>query len=232
MLKVENLDFAYRSGEKVLRDVSIDFPQGHIFVVLGLSGSGKTTLLRLLGRFLKPTAGRILLHDQELQKMAEKDLRQKLGFVFQQLYLFPHYTVMENMTLAPVHVLNQNEEASRKKALDMLDHLAVADFADQYPAQISGGQAQRVAIARALMLSPEYLLLDEPTSALDVNTTEDFGKLLLDLQQETTFVVVTHDITFASQVASHGVLMSEGQVTSHGDMEDLLRAFQGETVTS
>jgi len=226
MLEINNLTHIYANGHKALDNVRIQFPSGHIFAILGESGSGKTTLLRCLGRFIRPTKGNITIHGRPLREIPEKALRQKLGIVFQQLCLFPHMTVLQNMTLAPRKVLGMDADQAEEKAAGMLERLGISQTAEQYPAQISGGQAQRVAIARALMLEPEYLLLDEPTSALDVNITGEFAQWLLDLQGVTTFVVVTHDIPFASHVASSGVLLQEGKVTAEGDMNGILEQFQ------
>ncbi|NQU42892.1 amino acid ABC transporter ATP-binding protein [bacterium] len=226
MLEINNLTHIYANGHKALDNVRIQFPSGHIFAILGESGSGKTTLLRCLGRFIRPTKGNITIHGRPLREIPEKALRQKLGIVFQQLCLFPHMTVLQNMTLAPRKVLGMDADQAEEKAAGMLERLGISQTAEQYPAQISGGQAQRVAIARALMLEPEYLLLDEPTSALDVNITGEFAQWLLDLQGVTTFVVVTHDFPFASHVASSGVLLQEGKVTAEGDMNGILEQFQ------
>jgi ABC-type polar amino acid transport system ATPase subunit len=163
------------------------------------------------------------LHDRDIREIPEVEFRRSIGIVFQDLYLFPHCTVLENMILAPVKVLKRKRREAEEDASGMLRKLGIENIKDSYPSQISGGQAQRVAIARSLLLKPEYLLLDEPTSALDVNTTEDFGRWLVDLKEETTFVVVTHDVLFASKVATSGVLIDEGAVRAQGSIEEILR---------
>jgi cystine transport system ATP-binding protein len=142
--------------------------------------------------------------------------------VFQDLYLFPHLTVMENLTLAPVNVLDKQKEAAEEEARKTLVKLGIEEIASAYPANISGGQAQRVAIARALLLKPTYLLLDEPTSALDVTTTEEFGQWLLHLKEETTFVIVTHDVLFANKIAGSGVLLEKGEVIFSGKIKEIM----------
>lgn len=147
----------------------------------------------------------------------------ELNSVFQKLYRFPHKTVLENMIMAPVYVLEESKASSRREAKKMLDRLGIIDTADQYPSQISGGQAQRAAIGRALMLKPAYMLLDEPTSALDANTTDDFADWLIDLRGETNFIIVTHDILFAQKVASRGVYLSGGKVVDCDSIDNIVR---------
>ena len=222
MINIEHLSFTYSSGVEALKDVSIELPRAHIFAVLGKSGSGKTTLLNCLGKFLKPRQGTITCNGQNIYDMNEVEFRRTIGVVFQELYLFPHLTVMENLTLAPMKVLDQEKATAEKKARKSLVKLGIEEIAGAYPAQISGGQAQRVAIARALLLKPTYLLLDEPTSALDVTTTEEFGQWLLHLKEETTFVVVTHDVLFANKIAGSGVLLEKGEVIFSGEIKEIM----------
>jgi len=222
MLEIKNLSYTYPDGNKALSNVNITFPKAHILAILGKSGSGKTTLLKCIGRFLLPQSGAILLDDKNTLEIGQREFRRSIGIVFQQLYLFPHLTVLQNMTLAPIRVLGKSKEESEVQAVDTLKRLGIEELAEKYPSQISGGQAQRAAIARSLILKPEYLLLDEPTSALDVDTTEEFGKWLLDLRAETSFIIVTHDILFASKVVSSGTLLSKGGVQYSGDIEKIL----------
>jgi ABC-type polar amino acid transport system ATPase subunit len=222
MIRIRDLSYTYPTGVTALRDVNVELPRAHILAILGESGSGKTTLLKCIGRFLPVQEGCILFHDRDITKIPEIEFRRSIGIVFQSLYLFPHLTVLENMTLAPRKVLKKDPEESRDGAIRMLAKLGIESLSDTYPSQISGGQAQRVAIARSLLLRPEYLLLDEPTSALDVQTTEDFGRWLLSLKEETTFVVVTHDVLFTSRVATSGVLIDQGSVIAQGNIKDIL----------
>jgi ABC-type polar amino acid transport system ATPase subunit len=228
MLEVDRVDFAYDGGPGILEEVSLSVEPGTIAAILGESGSGKTTLLKCVGRFLRPRSGEVRLDGRNVRDLPEKDLRARLGIVFQELDLFPHLTVLRNLTLAPEKVLGERRDAVERRAREMLVRMRMAETADRHPSEISGGQAQRVAIARALLMEPEYLLLDEPTAALDVDTTDDFGRWLLELRELTTFVVVTHDVAFASQVASTGTLLKEGRVIREGTLEEILEGFGAE----
>ena len=222
MIKIENLSFEYSSGTRALEDINIEFPPEHILAVLGESGSGKTTLLRCIGRFLRPRHGSITLHGRDIRELTEVELRKAIGIVFQKLHLFPHMTLLENLMLAPMTALGRGRKEVRADADEMLHRLGIAELSESYPAQISGGQAQRAAIARSLMLKPEYVLLDEPTSALDINTTEEFGRWLVELKSDTTFVIVTHDIPFASKVATSGVMIADGRIVAQGSISEVL----------
>ncbi len=222
MIEVKNVSYSYGQDEEAIVDLSVQFPPGEISAVLGESGSGKTTLLMCMGRFQQPCRGSIELSGVDIFTIPEKDFRKKVGIVFQKLYLFPHKTVLENMIMAPVYVLEESKASSRREAKKMLDRLGIIDTADQYPSQISGGQAQRAAIGRALMLKPAYMLLDEPTSALDANTTDDFADWLIDLRGETNFIIVTHDILFAQKVASRGVYLSGGKVVDCDSIDNIV----------
>jgi ABC-type polar amino acid transport system ATPase subunit len=223
MINIEKLSYRYSSGVEALKNITIKLPPEHIFAILGRSGSGKTTLLKCLGKFLKPQKGTITYKNQNIYEMKEVDFRRTIGIVFQELYLFPHLKVLENLILAPVKVLRMDRQTAENEARGTLEKLGIIEIADAYPAQISGGQAQRVAIARALLLKPTYLLLDEPTSALDVSTTEDFGHWLLHLKAETSFVIVTHDVLFANSIATSGVLIEKGAVKFSGKISEILK---------
>jgi len=222
MIKVENVSYTYTGGTPALQDVNIEFPKGTISAVMGESGSGKTTLLMCLGQFYRPRKGSIKFDDRDIFDIPEHEYRSMVGIIFQDLHLFPHLTVLDNMTLAMIHVAGKEKDEARNKALETLDRLGIRELADSYPSQISGGQAQRAAIARGLLMKPEYLLLDEPTSALDIGTTDEFAKWLLDLKEETNFIIVTHDIIFARQVASAGVYLTGGKIVDSGKIEDIL----------
>ncbi|MCF7869656.1 MAG: ATP-binding cassette domain-containing protein [Candidatus Omnitrophica bacterium] len=222
MLKIKDLTYSYSQGATALIDISMGLPREHILAILGRSGSGKTTLLKCIGRFLTLQKGDITLDGESIYKMERKKLRHLIGIVFQQLYLFPHLTILENMCLAPVKVLKRNESSAKKEAKEMLNKLGIKNLADRYPSQISGGQAQRAAIARALIMKPQYLLLDEPTSALDLNTSKELGEWLLELKAETTFVVVTHDVLFTKNIANSGFLLSEGKLKTKGNMKHIV----------
>jgi len=223
MINIKGVSYTYPSGTQALKKVSIELPQTHIFAIMGASGSGKTTLLKCIGKFLRPQQGKIRYNEQDIFDIPDAEFRKLIGIVFQQLYLFPHLTVLENMMLAPQKVYDLPENKAKNNSLDMLEKLGIQSLAYQYPAQISGGQAQRAAIARALVLKPAYLLLDEPTSALDVKTANEFGEWLVDLKEKTTFVIVTHDILFTRDVATSGVLIKAGEIQATGPMDTILR---------
>ncbi|MFW5817317.1 MAG: amino acid ABC transporter ATP-binding protein [Planctomycetota bacterium] len=232
MIRIEDLEYTYESGTQALEHVSVEFPRGTTSAVMGESGSGKTTLLMCLGRFLQPTGGAITLDGDNIFEIPEQTYRKQVGIVFQRLYLFPHMTVRENMTLAPRRVLDVPARQARTEAMDVLDRLGIADLAENYPSQISGGQAQRAAIARGLVLRPEYMLLDEPTSALDANTTDEFAAWLREIHEETNFIIVTHDLPFARKVASQGVYLSDGRVQDTGEVETIIgHVRSGQLVT-
>jgi len=223
MIEIRDLTFRYGDGTAALTDVNVSFPSGEAQAILGESGSGKTTLLMCLGRFLRPAEGQILMDGRDIFSFDEREFRRRLGIVFQKLYLFPHLTVLQNLELALVHVTGEGRAAARRRSREMLQRLGISEIEDSYPAQISGGQAQRVAIARGLVLRPEYMLLDEPTSALDANTTDEFAAWLREIRDQTSFIVVTHDLLFADKVASHGVYLSGGQVLSRDEVGKIIR---------
>lgn len=226
MLKIENVSFRYPDGSMALKDCSFELPRTHILAILGESGSGKTTLLNCIGRFLRPKSGTITLNGRDIGDIGEVEFRRSIGIVFQKLHLFPHLTVLENLILAPTKVLKMDIEEARQEAMSTLERLNIGELSERYPAQISGGQAQRAAIARALVLKPMYLMLDEPTSALDINTTSEFGRWLVNLKEETTFVIVTHDVPFVRGVATRGVLLENGTLSAAGDIETILNDLE------
>lgn len=212
-------------GEKhVLKDVSLEFPAGQTTVLVGPSGSGKSTILRSLNLLEQPDRGTYdfdELHLNFTKSVSRKQkllLRQKTGMVFQDYNLFPHLTVLQNVTEGPIRVLKQSKEAANQEALEILSKVGLRDFADAYPAQLSGGQAQRVAIARALAMKPEYVLLDEPTSALDPELELEVLRVLLKLAQENqSLIIVTHNMAFARRVADKIVFVEDGTIKYDGD---------------
>ncbi|TFG61283.1 MAG: amino acid ABC transporter ATP-binding protein [Deltaproteobacteria bacterium] len=228
MIEVQNVSFTYPDGSPALRDVSLSCPPEHIFAIMGFSGSGKTTLLNCIARFLHPQSGCILLDGQDIAGMEARVFRRQVGVIFQHLNLFPHLNVLENMTLAPRRVQDRPETDARAEAMEMLERLRIADLALSYPSQVSGGQAQRVAIARGLILKPRVMLLDEPTSALDAKTTMEFAQWLRELQSDTGFIIVTHDLPFAEETAEKGVFMEAGKVREEGHIRDLLQHSTGD----
>lgn len=227
MIRVEGLGFRYNDGTEALKGVAMEFHKGRITAVLGESGSGKTTLLRCVGRFLVPDRGSITLDGQDIFGMDEPEFRKRVGIVFQRLSLFPHLTVLENMTLALTKVRGMDEDEAGQKAHAVLDKLGIGPLSQSYPSQISGGQAQRAAIARGLVLEPSYMLLDEPTSALDAATTEDFAAWLTELREHTNFIIVTHDTLFAARAADTGYQLSAGQVAAEGPIDDIIDEVRG-----
>jgi ABC-type polar amino acid transport system ATPase subunit len=223
MIEIHNLSYKY-AGSKInaLKDINIQLPSEHVVAILGHSGSGKTTLLNCIAQFIRPTIGKITIDGQNIAMIDKKAIHSIVGVVFQKLNLFPHMTVINNMTLAPIKALGVPEKQAQKNAMEMLEKLSIAELAQRYPVQISGGQAQRVAIARALMLQPKYMLLDEPTSALDAQTTADFAEWLRELREETCFIIVTHDLPFAEKVASYGVFLQDGAVKNEGNIQEII----------
>ena len=226
LIQVRNLKKYYKGGQiKALDDVSADINKGDVMVIIGPSGSGKSTFLRSLNLLEIPTEGSIIFEGVDITqkkgpdgKKLDIDLhRQKMGMVFQHFNLFPHKTILENMTLAPIKVKGADKEEAEKKALELLDRVGLRDRADAYPIQLSGGQKQRVAIVRALAMEPDVMLFDEPTSALDpemVGEVLDVMKALA--KQGMTMVVVTHEMGFAREVGNRVVFMDTGKILEEG----------------
>ncbi|MBQ9414614.1 MAG: amino acid ABC transporter ATP-binding protein [Clostridia bacterium] len=223
LIKVEGLQKDF-GEKKVLQGIDIEIDQGDVVVVIGPSGSGKSTFLRTLNLLEVPTGGRIFFEGVDItDKTVDINLhRRKMGMVFQQFNLFPHMTVLGNMTLSPIKVLKMPKAEAEKKALSLLARVGLADRAESYPGQLSGGQKQRVAIARALCMDPDVLLFDEPTSALD---PEMVGEVLDVMKQlaanHTTMVVVTHEMGFAREVGNRVLFMDEGKIAEEGAPTDI-----------
>ncbi|MBQ8588009.1 MAG: amino acid ABC transporter ATP-binding protein [Clostridia bacterium] len=232
LICVENLKKYYMGGEvKALDDVSIDFKKGEVVVIIGPSGSGKSTLLRSLNLLEEPTEGHIYLESQDIlgPKTDINLMRRKMGMVFQQFNLFPHMTILKNLTVAPVKLLKMSQSEAEKKAINLLSRVGLADRAKAYPAQLSGGQKQRVAIVRALMMNPEVMLFDEPTSALDPEMVGEVLDVMKELASEgMTMIVVTHEMGFAREVADRVVFMDEGQIIEEGTPEDIFQSPQSD----
>ena len=223
MIDVKNLHKYFGSLE-VLKGIDCHIDKGECVCVIGPSGSGKSTFLRCLNLLETRTKGDIVIDDMHL---TEKDfdvdaMRKRVGMVFQHFNLFPHLTILENVTLAPIRHKMMTEEQAKEKAMELLNRVGVGDKADNYPAQLSGGQKQRVAIARSLALSPEVMLFDEPTSALDPEMVGEVLEVMKQLAQEgMTMVVVTHEMGFAREVANRVFFMDGGGILEEGTPEQI-----------
>ena len=223
MIDVKNLHKYFGSLE-VLKGIDCHIDKGECVCVIGPSGSGKSTFLRCLNLLETPTKGDIVIDDMHLTgKNFDVDaMRKRVGMVFQHFNLFPHLTILENVTLAPIRHKMMTEEQAKEKAMELLNRVGVGDKADNYPAQLSGGQKQRVAIARSLALSPEVMLFDEPTSALDPEMVGEVLEVMKQLAKEgMTMVVVTHEMGFAREVANRVFFMDGGGILEEGTPEQI-----------
>ena len=220
IISAQNLKKHFGNGNiKALDGVSADISKGEVVVIIGPSGSGKSTFLRCLNLMEVPTDGAILFNGSNItDKNVNINIhRQKMGMVFQHFNLFPHKTILQNMTLAPIHLLKKTKEEAEKKALTLLERVGLADRANAYPSQLSGGQKQRIAIVRALAMEPEVMLFDEPTSALDPEMVGEVLEVMKELAAEgMTMVVVTHEMGFAREVGNRVLFMDEGKLVEQG----------------
>ena len=223
LIKTENLQKSF-GKLNVLTGIDMEIKKGEVVVVIGPSGSGKSTFLRCLNRLEEPTGGTILFENTDITspKCNINIHRQKMGMVFQQFNLFPHLTVLRNLTIAPIKLLGMSKEDAEKSGMELLERVGLADKANAYPNQLSGGQKQRVAIVRALAMNPEVMLFDEPTSALDPEMVGEVLDVMKDLAKEgMTMVVVTHEMGFAKEVADRIVFMADGVVAEEGTPKDI-----------
>ena len=222
IIKVENLHKSF--GElKVLRGIDQEIERGEVVVVVGPSGSGKSTFLRALNMLEPPTEGKIIFEGTDLtDKGTDINLhRQKIGMVFQHFNLFPHKTILENITIAPIKILKQSKEAAEKKGMDLLKRIGLEEKADSYPSQLSGGQKQRIAIVRALAMDPDVMLFDEPTSALDPEMVGEVLEIMKKLaKQGMTMIVVTHEMGFAKEVGTRVIFMDEGVIAEENEPKE------------
>lgn len=230
MIKVKNLHKKFEDLD-VLCGINEHVSQGEVVVVIGPSGSGKSTFLRCLNLLETATEGEIYVDDELITapKVDVNRIRQKMGMVFQQFNLFPHLTIMENITLAPVLLKKMTKEQAVKKGQELLERVNLGEKAAAYPAQLSGGQKQRVAIARALAMDPEIMLFDEPTSALDPEMVGEVLDVMKDLAKSgMTMVIVTHEMGFAREVASRVLFIDQGIVMESGTPEEVFNNPQNE----
>ena len=227
IIRADGVQKYFKGGAiKALDGVSAEIRKGEVVVVIGPSGSGKSTFLRCLNLLEVPTGGHIYFNDVDItDKKVNINLhRQKMGMVFQHFNLFPHMTILDNMTLAPIQVKHVDKAAAEEKALALLDRVGLKDRAGAYPIQLSGGQKQRVAIVRALAMEPEVMLFDEPTSALDPEMVGEVLEVMKQLAEEgMTMVVVTHEMGFAREVGDRVLFMADGKLLEENTPEELFR---------
>ena len=236
LIEVKDLCKYFRGGTvRALNGVSLTIGKGDVIVIIGPSGSGKSTFLRSLNLLETPTSGSVVVEGTDItkKKNAQRkriDLdahRRKMGMVFQHFNLFPHKTVLENLTISPLLVKKTDKAAAKAKAMELLERVGLADRADAYPSQLSGGQKQRVAIVRALAMEPDVMLFDEPTSALDPEMVGEVLDVMKQLARDgMTMVVVTHEMGFAREVGNRVVFMDEGRIVEQGTPEEIFRRPQ------
>ena len=218
LIKVDNLCKSF-DNTAVLKGINAEIDKGDVMVVIGASGSGKSTFLRCLNLLEEPTSGSIFFEGVDITDASVNINihRQKMGMVFQQFNLFPHMTVLRNLTLGPIKLLKQSKEEAEANAMKLLERVGLADRADAYPSQLSGGQKQRIAIVRALAMNPDVMLFDEPTSALDPEMVGEVLEVMKQLAKDgMTMVVVTHEMGFAREVGTNIVFVDEGVIVEQG----------------
>jgi len=228
IIRTEDLHMHFKDGKiRALDGVTAQIERGEVVVVIGPSGSGKSTFLRCLNLLENPTGGKVFFEDTDITD-PKTDInihRQKMGMVFQHFNLFPHMTILQNMTLAPMKLLKRSKEDAEKQARELLERVGLGDRANAYPNQLSGGQKQRVAIVRALCMNPDVMLFDEPTSALDPEMVGEVLDVMKELAHEgMTMVVVTHEMGFAKEVGDRVIFMADGKIVEQGTPEKLFSA--------
>ncbi len=217
-INVSNLKKSFGSNE-VLKGIDLEVAEGEVVCIIGPSGSGKSTLLRCLNKLEEVTDGHVLIDGQDITEKTTdiNKVREEIGMVFQHFNLFPHLSVIDNITLAPVELKRENKETAKARALELLETVGLSEKADAFPSSLSGGQKQRVAIARALAMNPEIMLFDEPTSALDPEKVGDVLEVMKKLaKQGMTMVVVTHEMGFAREVGHRVIFMDGGYIVEEG----------------
>ena len=231
LLEVNNIKKSFE-GTEVLRDISFSLERGQVLTIIGSSGSGKTTLLRCLNFLENPDSGTISVDGVSLLRRSEEEIRKNrlhFGLVFQNFQLFPQYSVLQNITLAPTLMKAGTPEEIRQKAMGLLDQVGLLQKADAYPCQLSRGQQQRVAIARAMALTPDILCFDEPTSALDPELTGEVLRVIRNLKQKNyTMIIVTHDMAFAKSISDVVIYMADGVIEETGTPAQVFDAPKSE----
>ncbi len=230
LIETTSLCKHYKGGEiKALDGVTAKINKGEVVVIIGPSGSGKSTYLRTLNLLEQPTSGKVIFEGTDITdpKININKHRQKMGMVFQQFNLFPHMTVLKNLTIAPIKLLKMDKAVAEEKAIALLKRVGLADRSEAYPSHLSGGQKQRVAIVRALMMSPDVMLFDEPTSALDPEMVGEVLEVMKELAKEgMTMVVVTHEMGFAREVSDRVIFMSDGKIVEEGTPDEIFTSPQ------
>jgi polar amino acid transport system ATP-binding protein len=223
MIKLIKLSKKFGSN-KALKEVSLEIAEKDIVAVIGPSGSGKSTLLRCINRLDFPTSGEVFIRDKKITKRNLREVCKKIGMVFQNFNLFPHFSVLENLTYGPINLNGLKPEEANLKAVGILKTMGLEDKANFKPSSLSGGQKQRVAIARALMMDPEVILFDEPTSALDLEIIKDLINIIQSLKERNiTMLIVTHHIGFAKKVANKIIFMEQGHVLDYMETEQFFK---------
>ena len=230
VIQVKNLEKHFNAGTvHALNGVNTDIAKSEVLVVIGPSGSGKSTFLRCLNLLEKPTGGSVIFEGTDITAPGVNInvMRRRMGMVFQHFNLFPHMTVLKNLTLGPTQLLKKSQAEADRKAMQLLERVGLADRADAYPSQLSGGQKQRIAIVRALCMEPDVMLFDEPTSALDPEMVGEVLDVMRRLAKDgMTMVVVTHEMGFAREVADRVLFMDEGQIVEEGTPDQIFSAPQ------
>ena len=227
IIRVEDLHKCFKGTIHALNGVDVNVTRGEVVVIIGPSGCGKSTFLRSLNLLEEPTSGHIFFEGVDIMdpKVDINKMRQKMGMVFQQFNLFPHMTILKNMTVAPMKLLGKSKEEAEARAMELLEKVGLADRANAYPSQLSGGQKQRIAIVRALAMDPDVMLFDEPTSALDPEMVGEVLEVMKDLAKSgMTMLVVTHEMGFAREVADRVLFFESGTVVEEGTPDELFSA--------
>ena len=236
IISVKDLEKHFNAGAvHALNGVTVDIGKSEVLVVIGPSGSGKSTFLRCLNLLERPTGGSVVFEGTDLTEPRTNInfYRRRMGMVFQHFNLFPHMTVLKNLTLGPTQLLKKSQSEADKKAMQLLERVGLADRADAYPSQLSGGQKQRIAIVRALCMEPDVMLFDEPTSALDPEMVGEVLDVMKELAQEgMTMVVVTHEMGFAREVADRVLFMDGGVIVEEGTPEQIFEHPKSERLQS